>query len=81
MNKTNTDYCEMAEQYEQTARAIYARINELKHKRTGQPFDDTRRYEQRIAILEAEYSHLCRVARYIRSHYGEDEAAEVRAYS
>lgn len=62
-------YKDMAKQYETTAVSLRLRIGELKSQRKLNPFDDNKRLEERIAVLDAEYHHLVYTAAYLRENY------------
>lgn len=64
-----SDFEQMVCQYEQTAQKIHERISTLKEERKKDPFNNVKRIEERIAILEVEHSHLLKTAGYMRENY------------
>ena len=64
-----TNFQQMICQYEQTAQEINQRITLLKEQRKKDPFNNVKKLEERIAILEVEYSHLLKTARHMRDNY------------
>lgn len=66
----------LAAEYQETAQKLKERATQLKLERANTPFDKNIRLEERIAILEAEYAHLLKVASYIRTNYTTDLQVE-----
>lgn len=67
-------YNSLACEYELTAKKLKERVAELKKERASTPFDIKKRLEERIAILEAEYGHLLKVATYMRLNYADEQS-------
>ncbi|MEG0894361.1 MAG: hypothetical protein RSE93_01495 [Oscillospiraceae bacterium] len=59
----------MMMQYLQTAEVLNQRISQLKKLQEVNRFDLINRYEERIAVLQAERYHLLHIAKHIKENY------------
>lgn len=59
----------IASEYLNSAEAIKTRVDELKDILKSKKYTEQKKLEDRIVILNAEYSHLIRIANHLGTYY------------